>query len=95
MPAVEGAGLEDVVADVIASMPGWLLAECKDVLRLNVISIDRLGYFGHSTACGMYTLAKPMYYFESCDDGKPMATALQNRIRPMLRVCTTNKVKPL
>ena len=63
--------------------------------QLDMYLVDELGFLGHSNDLERYTLNKDMYYFERGDDGKLIVTALYNRVQPMLRIQTTDKVRPL
>ena len=63
--------------------------------QLDMYLIDELGFLGYSNDLETYTLNKDMYYFERGDDGKLIATALYNRVQPMLRIQTMDKARPL
>ena len=63
--------------------------------RLDMHVIDELGFLGHSTDSGTYTLNKDTYYFERSADGYLIVTALYNRVQPMLRLETRDKVRSL
>jgi hypothetical protein len=63
--------------------------------RLDIHLVDELGFLGHSTGSGKYTLNKDTYYFERSANGYLIATALYNKVQPMLRLQTMDKVKSL
>ena len=63
--------------------------------RLDIHVVDELGFLGHSTGSGKYALNNDTYYFERSANGYLIATALYNKVQPMLRLRTMDKVKSL
>ena len=63
--------------------------------QLDLYVIDELGFLGHSTDCEIYTLNRDVYYFERSDCANLVVTSLFNRVQPMLRLQTMDKVRPL
>ena len=63
--------------------------------QLDFYIIDELGFLGHSTDCETYTLHENAYYFQWSDSGNLIVTALYNRIQPMIRIETMDRVEPL
>jgi hypothetical protein len=63
--------------------------------QLDLYFVDELGFLGHSTDCDVYALNKDVYYFETSENGCLVATALHNRVQPMLRIETMDEVKAL
>ena len=63
--------------------------------QLDFYIIDELGFLGYSTDCETYTLHEDAYYFQRSDSGNLIVTALYNRVQPMIRIETMDKVEPL
>ena len=63
--------------------------------QLDVYVVDELGFLGHSTDCETFALYNDVCYFETSDNGNLVVTALYNRVRPMVRVETLDRVDAL
>ena len=63
--------------------------------QLDFYIVDELGFLGHSTDCETYTLHQDAYYFQQSDSGNLIVTALYNRVQPMIRIETMDRVEPL
>ena len=61
--------------------------------QLDVYSIDEFGFLAQSTDCESYVLNNDDHYFERSDAGNLVVTALHNRVQPLLRLESQDKVK--
>ena len=67
----------------------------RDLPQLDFHIVDELGFLGHSADCEAYTLHQDAYYFQRSNSGNLIVTALYNRIQPMIRVETKDRIEPL
>ena len=67
----------------------------RDLPQLDFHIIDELGFLGHSADCETYTSHDDAYYFQRSDSGNLIVTALYNRIQPMIRIETMDRIEPL
>ena len=63
--------------------------------QLDVYSIDEFGFLAQSTDCQSYVLNNDDHYFERSEGGNLVVTALHNRVQPLIRLETQDKVKRL
>ena len=63
--------------------------------QLDLYHVDELGYLGQSTDCESYVLNRDEYYFETSENDRLVVTSLFNRVQPMLRIETMDRVKSL
>jgi hypothetical protein len=63
--------------------------------QLDIYLVDEPGFLGQSTDCRNYTLNRDMYYFETSAAGNLVVTSLYNRVQPILRIETLDRVERL
>ena len=67
----------------------------RHVPQLDMYLVDGLGFLGQSTDCENYRLNSDEYFFQTSEDGRLVVTALRNKVRPMLRIETLDRVRSL
>ena len=63
--------------------------------QLDMYHVDELGFLGHSTDLARWILYNDQYLYEVSDGGRLIATALHNRIQPLVRLETEDAVLEL
>ena len=63
--------------------------------QLDMYHVDELGFLGHSTDLARWILYNDQYLYEVSDGGRLVATALHNRVQPLLRLETEDPVAEL
>ncbi len=67
----------------------------NSVPQLDMYLVDELGFLGQSRDCERYLLNSDEFFFQTSKDGTLVVTALRNRVRPLVRIETLDRVESL
>ena len=65
----------------------------RRVPQIDLYLVEELGVLAQSDDREMYALNRDAFYFEGSDDGHLVVTSLYNRVRPMVRIRTEDRVR--
>ena len=67
----------------------------RSLPQLDMYLVDELGFLGQSRDCERYLLNSDEYLFQTSEDGRLVVTALRNRVRPLVRIQTLDRVESI
>lgn len=65
----------------------------RRVPQIDLYLVEELGVLAQSDDCETYAPNRDAFYFEGADDGHLVVTSLYNRVRPMVRIRTEDRVR--
>ena len=83
----------DLPASVKLCVTFRLSHRMRRVPQIDLYLVEELGVLAQSDDCDRYAPNRDAFYFERSNDGYLVATSLYNRVRPMVRIKTEDRVR--